>query len=212
MEQAVAEMVEAAVAAPSDEGPAEEAPPAEGADDDGSADEAPSEEPAEEPQDEPQPEAEAESEEAPEDVAEEAAAAVDADDTAEVDEETAEPAAEDEPQETPEPETPDYDYDALHSMNVHQLQEIAEGVDHEAVHGFTTMHKEELLHALCKAFGIEEHVHHEVVGIDKAAVKAKINALKMERDEALAAGDKKRLKRIRRRIHRLKHRIRKATV
>ena len=48
----------------------------------------------------------------------------------------------------------DYDYDALHSMNVHQLQEIAENIDHQAVHGFTTMHKEELLHALCQALGM----------------------------------------------------------
>ena len=39
------------------------------------------------------------------------------------------------------------------------------------------MHKEELLVALCTALGIQAHEHHEVVGIDKSKVKAKIRAL-----------------------------------
>ncbi len=51
-----------------------------------------------------------------------------------------------------------------------------------------------------------------MVGIDKAAVKAKIRELKQERDEAEKAGDKARLKLTRRRIRGLKRKIRKATV
>ena len=74
------------------------------------------------------------------------------------------------------------------------------------------MHKDELLHALCLAYGLEEHVHHEVVGIDKAKVKAQIRELKKERDAVLEAGDKKKLKPILRAIHHLKRKIRKATV
>ena len=36
-------------------------------------------------------------------------------------------------------------YDELHNMTVAQLRDIAKKVDHEAVRGYTTMHKHELL-------------------------------------------------------------------
>lgn len=103
-------------------------------------------------------------------------------------------------------------YEELHDMTVAQLRDIAQEVEHEAVHGYSTMHKEELLEALCGAFGIDPHIHHEVVGIDKAAVKVQIRALKVRRDSALEAGDSKELKSVRRQIHRLKRKIRRATV
>ncbi len=106
----------------------------------------------------------------------------------------------------------EHTYEELHKKTVAQLREVAEGLDHEAVEGFLTMHKEELLPALCKTLGIEMHEHHEVVGIDKAAVKRKIKALKVERAAALEAHDRARLKLVRTRIRRLKHRIHKATV
>jgi hypothetical protein len=103
-------------------------------------------------------------------------------------------------------------YEELHSMTVAQLREIAEGIEHDAVHGFSTMHKEHLLPALCEALGIEAHVHHEVVGIDKAKVKAEIRELKLERKAALEAGDHEQLRRVRRRVHRLKGKLRRATI
>jgi hypothetical protein len=103
-------------------------------------------------------------------------------------------------------------YEELHSMTVAQLREIAEGIEHDAVHGFSTMHKEHLLPALCEALGIEAHVHHEVVGIDKAKVKAEIRELKLERKAALEAGDDEQLRRVRRRVHRLKGKLRRATI
>ena len=103
-------------------------------------------------------------------------------------------------------------YEELHGMTVAQLREIAEGVEHDAVHGYSTMHKEELLPALCTALGIEAHEHHEVVGIDKSAVKEKIRALKAERAQLIEAKDGKQLKIVRRRIRGLKRKIRKATV
>ena len=65
-------------------------------------------------------------------------------------------------------------YEELHDMTVAQMRDLAQGVEHEAVAGYSTMHKEDLLKALCAAFGIEAHVHHEVVGVDKSAIKARI--------------------------------------
>jgi hypothetical protein len=103
-------------------------------------------------------------------------------------------------------------YEELHKMTVAQLRDLAEGVEHDAVQGYTTMHKEQLLPALCEAFGIEAHEHHEVVGIDKGAGKVQIRELKKERDAALEAHDSKQLKTVRRKIRGLKRKIRKATV
>jgi len=103
-------------------------------------------------------------------------------------------------------------FEELHDMTVAQLRDVAQGVEHEAVAGYSTMHKEDLLAALCDALGVEAHVHHEVVGIDKAAIKVRIRELKGERDRAIDAGDAKQLKLIRRRIHRLKRIIRRATI
>ncbi len=103
-------------------------------------------------------------------------------------------------------------YEELHGMTVAELKEIAKDIEHDALHGYTTMHKDHLVPALCQALGIEAHVHHEVVGIDKTAFKAKIRELKVQRNAAEAAHDHKQLKVIRRRIHHLKRRMHKATV
>ena len=103
-------------------------------------------------------------------------------------------------------------FEELKHMRVVDLREIAKAEDHAALRGYSTMHKEELVKALCEAFGIEAHAHHEVVGIDKASIKAKIRKLKVDRDAALEAKDRVQLKRIRRQIHRLKRSIHRATV
>ena len=105
-----------------------------------------------------------------------------------------------------------FTYDELKGKTLAELREIAAGLDHEAVKGYTQLNKDHLLPALCKALGIEAHEHHQVVGLDKAAVKTRIRALKKQRDEVLAARDAKKLKAIRRHIHRLKREIHKATV
>jgi hypothetical protein len=97
-------------------------------------------------------------------------------------------------------------------MTVAELKEIAKDIEHDALHGYTTMHKDHLVPALCQALGIEAHVHHEVVGIDKAAVKAKIRELKVQRNAAIEAHDHRQLKVIRRRIHHLKRKMHKATI
>lgn len=106
----------------------------------------------------------------------------------------------------------EYTYEGLSKKTVAQLREIAEGIEHEALRGYTTLHKAELLPRLCEALEIEAHEHHEVVGIDKTKSKAEIKALKVKRQEALDARDRKQLKEVRREIRLLKRKIRRATV
>ena len=103
-------------------------------------------------------------------------------------------------------------YEELKHKTVAELREMAKGIEqHEAVQGYTQMNKEHLLVALSKALGIQ-HEHHDVVGVDKAAIKARIRQLKAKREAALAAHDHAQLKTVRRNIHRLKRQIHKATV
>lgn len=103
-------------------------------------------------------------------------------------------------------------YEELKHKTVAELREIAAGIEHEAVQGYTQLHKDQLLPALCKALGIEAHVHHHTVGIDKTAIKTKIHALQKKRDEILASKDHKELKPVLRQIHSLKRQIRRHTV
>ena len=105
-------------------------------------------------------------------------------------------------------------YEELKKKTVEDLREMAKGIDHEAVKGFTQMNKEHLLPAVCKALGIDvhKHPHHAAVGIDKGKVKARMHVLKAEKEKALEAGDSARVKAIRREYHRLNRRIRAATV
>jgi hypothetical protein len=105
-----------------------------------------------------------------------------------------------------------YTYEQLHAMNVIQLRDIAKEIEHEAVKGFTTMHKEKLIPALCTALGIEGHAHHHALGIDKAKLKSGIKVLKKQREELIAKHDSKSLKGVRKQIKHLKKKIRKATV
>ena len=103
-------------------------------------------------------------------------------------------------------------YEELHGMTVAQLREIAKGIEHEAVKGFSTMHKEKLVPALCHALGITDHTVHHVVGVNKASMKLQIKELKSKKAAALTAGDRKGFKEILHQIHRLKRTMRKATV
>lgn len=105
-----------------------------------------------------------------------------------------------------------YTYEQLRELNVAQLREIAQGIEHEAVQGYTQMNKEHLLKALCTALHLDMHVHHQVVGIDKTTIKARIRELKKQRDAALVAKDRGQLKKVRRQIHHLKRKIHKAMV
>ena len=105
----------------------------------------------------------------------------------------------------------EYTFEQLKHKTFGELREIAKGIEHEAVQGYTQLNKEHLLVALSKALGIK-HEHHDVVGVDKAAIKTQLKELKKQREAALSAHDSKQLKVVRRTMHRLKRRIHKATV
>jgi cysteinyl-tRNA synthetase len=105
-----------------------------------------------------------------------------------------------------------YTYEELSKMSVAELRKIADGIDHEATKGHSTMHKDKLLPAMCIALGIDTYVHHKVVGIDKTKVKSEIKDLKVKRTAAIEAKDYKQLKEIRDKIHKLKHTLRKSIV
>ena len=105
-------------------------------------------------------------------------------------------------------------YEELKGKTIDELREIAKGIEHDAVQGYTQMNKDHLLPALCKALGIEshKHPHHAAVGIDKPKVKARMHAIKGEKAKAIEGGDRKKLKALRREYHRLNRRIRAASV
>ena len=126
------------------------------------------------------------------------------------DEETPEAAPEAAEEQTA--QSQDYSYEQLHGMTVAQLREIASGIEHEAVAGYTQLNKDHLLPKLCEALGIEAHEHHEVVGIDKRPIKAQLKKLKAERLEAIDAKDSSRLKSIRKEKKLLKRRLKRAMV
>jgi hypothetical protein len=99
-------------------------------------------------------------------------------------------------------------YHELKDKTIVELREIAKGVQSDHVQGYSQMNKDHLLPALCRALGVDFREHHSVSGIDKAGIKAKIRALKQQRDEAFAAHDAAQLKNLRRQIHHLNHQIR----
>ena len=99
-----------------------------------------------------------------------------------------------------------YTFEELKHKTVGELRDIAKDNQHEALQGYTQLNKEHLLVALSNALGIK-HEHHEVVGVDKASIKARIREMKKKRDEALAAHDSAQLKTARRTIHREEDRL-----
>lgn len=102
-----------------------------------------------------------------------------------------------------------YTFEELKGKTVAELREIAASLHEDAVKGYTQLNKEHLLELLCKVLHVPMHAHHDVVGIDKTAIKGQIRELKQKRAAALTAHDSDQLKRIRRRIHRLKRDIHK---
>ena len=102
-----------------------------------------------------------------------------------------------------------YDFHELKHTKVSDLREIASKLD-PPVEGYTQLNKDHLIEAICNQRGIEMHEHHEVKGIDKGPITRQIRELKKTRDEALASRDSQKLREIRKRIHGLKHTLRKA--
>src|ERR1051325_2206833 len=102
-------------------------------------------------------------------------------------------------------------YEQLRHKTLAELRDMAAGIEHEAVQGYTQLNKEHLVVAVAKALGIQ-HEHHSAVGIDKASIKSRIRELKTQREAAIASHDHVQLKVVRRTIHHLKRQIHKATV
>lgn len=106
----------------------------------------------------------------------------------------------------------DITYHDMKQKKVAELRDIAAGLENDAVQGYTQMHKDQLVEAICKALNIDTHEHHEVVGVNKAKIKKEIREMKKKRDEALKKKDRDAIKSSRAEIKRLKHVLRKATV
>lgn len=104
-----------------------------------------------------------------------------------------------------------YTFPELKHKTLVELKEIAAAIT-PAVQGYTQMNKDHLLEAICKALSIDMHIHHEVKGIDKVAVKAKIREWQKKRDAAKAAGDRANLKVALNHIHHFKHQLRRSMV
>src|SRR5512144_1758289 len=103
-----------------------------------------------------------------------------------------------------------YTYNELKEMTVAQLREIAAGLQHEAVQGYTQLNKEHLLSALAKALNLDTHTRHKLGGIDKASVKIQMKELKKSRDSALESHDHAKLKQVRRKLHEMRRSLRRA--
>jgi hypothetical protein len=106
----------------------------------------------------------------------------------------------------------EHTYEELKHQTVAQLREIAAGIEHDAVKGYTQLNKEHLIAAICKALSIDTFTHHHAEGANSSTMKSRIKELKKQRDEALAAHDHKRLKAVRREIHLLKVKLHRASV
>lgn len=106
----------------------------------------------------------------------------------------------------------EHTFEELKKKNVNELRDLAKDMEHEEVQGYTQMNKEHLLEAICKALQIDMHVHHEVVGVDKSAIKSQIKQLKKQRDEAITSKKRDELKQIRKKIRRLKKTLRKSAI
>ena len=103
-----------------------------------------------------------------------------------------------------------YTLHELKEKTIQDLREIAKGVENQdAVQGYSQMNKEHLLPALAKALGI--HEHHDVVGINKATIKAQMRQLRQQREAAVSAHDSVKLKAVRRTLHKLNRQIRAHT-
>jgi hypothetical protein len=109
----------------------------------------------------------------------------------------------------------DYTYEQLHKMTVAQLREIAAGIEDERLQGHSQLNKEQLLPILCEVLGIDTHVHHVAVGIDKAPIKQEIRALKTRRDALITEKTpeaRKELRDVRRRLRRQRRKLRRAMI
>ena len=101
-------------------------------------------------------------------------------------------------------------YGELHNMTVAGLREIAKAQDSDDLEGFKSLKKADLLALVCRVLGVEDHEHHATRGIDKAAIKAQMRELRAARNAAIEAHDHTELRVVRRKLHSLNRKIRRA--
>lgn len=102
-----------------------------------------------------------------------------------------------------------YTYDDIKGKTVAQLREIAKGIEHEAVKGYTQLNKERLIAAVCTALSIDVHAARKVTSAEKGGIKESIRAAKRERDEAISKKDRSAMRQAQRKIRDYKRQMRK---
>ncbi len=103
-----------------------------------------------------------------------------------------------------------YTYEELSKKTVAQLRELASGIEHEALQGYTQLHKADLLSKLSEALDVPMHAQHEATEVNKGQIKSQIRKLKAERDQALDSKNSQKLREVRAELKLLKRRLRKA--
>jgi len=118
--------------------------------------------------------------------------------------EPTEPAEPKKPEEKKEPKAKPLD-----RMTAKELRELALGL--EGIVGVHAMNKSELVAAIKKAKGIKDEKKRQT-SVDVRTIKVKIRELRSQKEALKEAGDKKKMKILRRRINRLKKKTRRAAM
>jgi hypothetical protein len=97
----------------------------------------------------------------------------------------------------------------LDRMTAKELRDLALGL--EGIVGVHAMNKSELVAAIKKAKGIKDEKKRQT-SVDVRTIKVKIRELRSQKEALKEAGDKKKMKILRRRINRLKKKTRRAAM
>ncbi len=125
-------------------------------------------------------------------------------------EELAEPEEKKELKEKKDPEEKKgFEEKPLDRMTAKELREVALGL--EGIVGVHAMNKSELLAAVKKAKGIVDDKKRQT-SVDVRTIKGKIRELRSQKEATKEAGDKKKMKILRRRINRLKKKTRRVAM
>ena len=100
------------------------------------------------------------------------------------------------------------EYHDLQKTTVVKLREMVKG--YGDVKGFSCMNKEQLVDLVAEREGVEKP-HKVVVGINKPLIKAELKSLKQQRDAAIEGRNRAELKLVRRKMHRVRRQLHKAT-
>ncbi len=99
-------------------------------------------------------------------------------------------------------------YHELEKTKATRLREMLKEVDPE-FKGASGLKKDQLVEVLADKLGVQRP-HKVVAASDKGAIKARIRELKQAKAAAVAARDRAELRRLRRELHGLRRRLRRA--